>query len=248
MCSLTLVGFGNRTGIKSASLSCTGGTIKVAPHKELQNYWGQNKALPGVVWESGSDCVTNTECLLTVCDRSNAVFNAASVTSLKGGSGKPAWRLAVCVTTGSTVTFRKSSFTIIQGATPLAIHSNTTSVLVEQCTIQGNSGALYYSSAIRVDNAHVAVLSSTVADNNASGTPSGPITAAATAQINIQRSSFYRNAAANGGAVHAKERAMVTIQGSRFEGNSASARGGAIYATDQSQVQVLANRLGEGVC
>jgi predicted outer membrane repeat protein len=92
----------------------------------------------------------------------------------------------------------------------------------------------------------VTVLSTTVADNNATGILSGTITAAATAQINIHSSSFYRNAAANGGAVHAKEKAVVTIQGSRFEGNNATVRGGAIFATDQAWVQMLPSRSGLG--
>jgi predicted outer membrane repeat protein len=253
VCSLTLVGFGNRTGIKEATLSCTGGTIQVAAHRVLQDFWGTDKALPGVVWAGEENCVTNKECLLTICGRSNAVFPAATVTLLKSGSNltsKAAWQLAVCVTTGSTITFRKSSFTMIKGATPLVIHSNSTSVLVEECTIHGNNftpSLFSYSSAIRVDNAHLTILSSTVAMNNASSTNQGTVTGAAAAQINIQNSRFYSNRARYGGAIYAKDHAVITIKGSHFERNNASS-GGAVYALNQAYVQVLPNGEGEGAC
>lgn len=207
-----------------------------------------------MLWGSSSDCITNKQCLLSICGQSNAVFNAASVTSLKGGSGEQAWRLAVCVNKRSQLTFRKSSFTMNQDVQPLTIHSNSTSVLVDQCTIQGNNITGWpYSSAVHVRAAtRLTVLSSTVAANTATGTGVGAITAFDTAEINIHGTSFYRNAAANGAAIHAKEQAMVTIQGSRFEGNNATARGGAIYATDQAQVKVLPvtlrNSPGAGEC
>jgi predicted outer membrane repeat protein len=248
-CSLRLAGFGDRPGIKSASLSCTGGTITVAAHKELQNYWGQNKALPGVAWNDGDDCVTNKGCLLTICGKSNAVFEAATVTSLKADSGEAAWRLPVCVTKGSTVTFRRSSFTMNKDVAPLLIHSNGTSVLVDQCTIQGNTNTNgSFSSAVSIKDAHLTILSSTVAANTAAGTSSGAITATGTAQINIQGSSFMKNTAANGAAMHVRDQVVVTIQGSRFEANNATVRGGAILATNQAQVKVLPGKAGTGEC
>lgn len=94
VCSLSLVGFGDRLGIKSAKLSCTGGTITVAAHKVLEDFWGQKKAMPGVVW-GDSKCIGNTACLITVCGSSSAVFESATVTSLRGGV--LTWGLAVCV-------------------------------------------------------------------------------------------------------------------------------------------------------
>lgn len=211
----------------------------MAAHEVLKEVWGPDKTPPGVLW-GGKDCVTNDECLLTVCGQSNAVFNAARVTDLKGG-GKAAWWLAVCINRGSKVTFRKSSFTFNE-ATPLVLHNNGTSVLAEQCTIQDNNVSSTpgsYSSAIKVVNARLTVLSSTISRNTATGTASGAITASKTAQITIQGSSFYNNEAGNGAAVHVRDQAVVSVRSSRFEGNNATFRGGAILVTDQARVQVL---------
>jgi predicted outer membrane repeat protein len=132
---------------------------------------------------------------------------------------------------------------------PLLIHSNGTSVLVDQCTIQGNTNTNgTFSSAVRIDDAHLTILSSTVAANTAAGTSSGAITASGTAQINIQGSSFVKNTAANGAAMHIRDQVVVTIQGSRFEANNATVRGGAILATNQAQVKLLPGKAGTGEC
>jgi hypothetical protein len=176
VCSLSLVGFGDRLGIKNAKLSCTGGTITIAAHKVLEDFWGPKKALPGVVW-GNSTCIGNKECLLTVCSQSNAVFDSATVTALQGG-GTPALSLVVCVNRRSTVTFRKSSFTLVKEATPLGVHNNYTSVLLEQCTFQSNAftttrGGFSWSGGIVAEHSAVTIVSSTIAGNVASGTPLG---------------------------------------------------------------------------
>lgn len=58
VCSFNLMGFGNRPGIKFASLSCTGGTVTVAAHKVLKEFWGQQapsraQARPYSTWPHG---------------------------------------------------------------------------------------------------------------------------------------------------------------------------------------------------
>jgi predicted outer membrane repeat protein len=248
VCSLSLAGFGDRLGIKSAKLSCTGGTITIAAHKLLRDFWGPTMVLPGVVW-GNQECVTNDGCLISICGGSNAVFNLASVSALKGGGDKPEVRIAVCVNRQSTVTFRNSTFTGLREITSMAIHTAGTSALVDQCTLRDNVYTLdgHYSSGIVVDMARLTILSSTLAGITGVGN-AGAVTALTMAHVTIQDTKFQSNTATNGGAIHAEVNSTVVIQSSSFTGNKASERGGAIFARGQARVEVLRNRPGKCSC
>lgn len=258
-CSLNITGFGNRPGIHLADLSCTGGTITVAAHKVLQDYWGPNKTLPGVKWGDANCRIAGLQgCLLAVCGASNAVFDAATITALVGEGTIPGWFMAVCVSNQSTATFRNSSFTFNNKTTPIFIGARQpgTSVLLEQCTIHGNTFTTTgknnsLSAGIAVLGANVDIFSSTISANTVSGDAygSGALTILAMAQVRIHGTQFSKNAASDGAAIHADFSATVDIQSSLFADNRANAissgRGGAVFATGQAQVKVLPSKPGK---
>lgn len=249
-CILNITGLGNRPGIQSAQLSCTGGTITAAAHKALRDFWGAEKILPGVVW-GGEGCIGYQGCLLTLCDASNAVFKSATVTALQGaGKPEPEWQLAVCIRGQSTVTFQDSSFTLNKDATPLAVFDNGTTLLLETCTIQGNAfttdlGGDGWSGGVAVQHARLTVLSSNITGNTGSGWAAGAVFVRGIAQAKIYDTRLTNNNARQGPAVFAEGDTTTVIQGCRFEGNSASSRGGAVFANQWANVQILPSKPGE---
>jgi hypothetical protein len=250
-CSLSIVGFGGqREGIKSASLACIGGTITVGAHKVLSDFWGpKRKTMPGVVWDD-DHCIERTDCLLTICGRSNAVFNSASITALRGG-GTPTWRMAVSVSQQSSVTFRQSSFALIKEATPLVVDDVGTSVLLDHCTIHGNVLTTMHedyawTSGVLASAANLTIVSSTIARNTAVGAAAGAITATLASHVDIQDTVFSLNVGENGAALYADEQSRVVIRDSHFKDNSASQEGGAVYACGQAEVSIESGKRSAG--
>jgi hypothetical protein len=84
VCTLNIVGNDKKPGIKTAELSCKGGTITAAAHKILLDFWGADKPTQGVKWVENvvGACVVGTNILLTICGVSNAVFIKPTVTQV----------------------------------------------------------------------------------------------------------------------------------------------------------------------
>jgi len=255
VCSLNIQGFGIQAGIKSASLSCTGGSVKARIHGLFQDIWGpSNSTLKGVT-TSGFDaeaagCVPNSACLITICGQSNAVFQSPSIEGVICHGDMLQLATFLCISGGSTITIRQGTFSS-NDLTPLAIYFAPTSVLVDKCTIQGNNLSRLnvepnsWSGGIFLHNATLRVQSSTLSGNIASGEFDGAITATAGARLTIIGSRFVSNTARFGGAIFAMDQAHLSIWSSRFESNEASVSGGAIYAMNAA-MEVLPSTAGSG--
>lgn len=74
VCSLSMQGNGNQTGLKSVQLSCTGGTVTATAHAVLLSFWGADLPKQGVNWTQDSECMPNEGCLLAICGGSDAIF------------------------------------------------------------------------------------------------------------------------------------------------------------------------------
>lgn len=222
-----------------------GRTITVVAHKVLRDFWaGQKYTPPGVQWGDATSLQVTYRhlCLLHVCGGSNAVFTSATLTSLQVG-GNPPWRLAVCVSGGSTITFRNSSFTFPKEGTPPSLFHDDTSVLLRGIAIHNNSvttsaGACSPSAGIDVEDASLSIVSTTIAANT--GVFSGAISAVGAAQLRIQDTTFAHNSGNDGGAVGLKGQAYTVLRGGHCRGNWAQGGGGCLFLKDQAQVQIVA--------
>lgn len=171
------------------------------------------------------------------------MFTSVTLTSLQVGDNPP-WRLGVCVSEGSAVTFRNSSFTFFNEGTPLAVFHNGTSVLLRESAIHNNSGATYVGDSqdprggIVVEDASLSIVSSTIAANT--GTISGSISALGAAQLHIQDTTFAHNSGERGGAVHLTDQAYAVMRGGHCKGNRARWDGGCLFLNNQAQVQIVA--------
>jgi predicted outer membrane repeat protein len=256
ICSLSIVGFGDSDegeGIKSASVSCRGGTITAAAHQVLRDFWGPKiKAMRGVTW-SDVQKLERDDCLLTVCGQSDTVFNGAVINGLKGGAGEPAWRIALCIAERSSITFNNCSFTSNKEATPLVVLNTGTAVLLDQCLIQGNVvkeqvNGYAYTSGVGVMRARLNIRSSTIAHNTGSeGGYAGAVSATDTSHVSIHNTLFHNNVGGYGAAIEVQDQSRVVIRGSHFVGNTASHEGGAVYTTGQAEVRITAGDQSSGM-
>jgi len=251
VCSLNIRGFGSRAGIKSASLSCTGGSVKARIHELFQDTW-KPSTLKGVT-TSGFDaeaagCVPVDGCLITICGKSNAVFQAPAVTSLTSNDDMMKLTALLCISGGSTITIRQGTFSSNDN-TPVAIYDTATSVLLDKCTFKENDvsvrGDANLSGGIFLQKATVRVQFSTLSGNVASGNDGSTITAITEARLSIIGSRFVSNKATYGGAILAMEQGHAVIQDSLFESNEAFNNGGAIYLKNGS-LEVLPSMAGSG--
>lgn len=236
-CTLKLQGNGDEDGIKSASLACTGGTITAQLHQELDNTLGPDTALKGVQRAAEGDCGDiNWNCLLTICG-SEAVFVNPSITAVSMADASLA--ALVCVTGGSRVTFRKGTFASCR-TPPLGIYDNDTSVLVDQCSAQGNTGDSA-GAAILLDEGTLRVQSSTFKGNAASVSSQrhGGAIYAANGHLAVVDTTFNSNEAYSGGAIAAEGDTRLSIRGSQFTANRAGWSGAALYAAGSAQVDIL---------
>jgi hypothetical protein len=108
VCHLKMEGFGTHQGLKKAHVSCTGGSIRAVAHPLLAPLVGATAGVQsgGVQWLERCGPVWTTECLLTVCDGSNATFLSARVTKVNvTAMGKLGTHMLVCTSGNSSITF-----------------------------------------------------------------------------------------------------------------------------------------------
>jgi predicted outer membrane repeat protein len=242
-CSLAIQGNSAGDGIASASLSCTGaGSITVEVHQQLQDVFVQK----GVkLAEEGACQVDGDQCLLNLCD-SDAVFNNPIIKEVK--PLPDTWGV-LCLHSASKVTLRKGRF-VSNGIPIIGSFSDDVSVLIDQCTLQGNSDDGGKGGAIYFADGSLRVQWSTFKGNAASEADieNGGAVSLAGGNATIIDSTFYSNAASSGGAVAASGEATISIQGSQFVANRASWSGGALYAEGTAQIDILpAAKQGPGV-
>jgi hypothetical protein len=223
-------------------MRCTGAsTVKIVVHEQLQNLLVHK----GVVMaEKGTCQLWGPVCLLAICSSDAVLVDPVIV----GLTDLPGITLLLCITHGSKVTLRKGTFASC-GVTTIGIYNTDTSVLVDQCSVQGNSGDA--GAGIFHDEGTLRVQSSTFKQNKVPSTSSdhaGGAIYVADGTVAIVDSSFHSNEAYNGGAVAAVKRAAVSIQGSRFTANRASWSGGALHAEGNAKFDILpAAKQGPGV-
>jgi hypothetical protein len=188
-CSLKFEGYGNKQGLKSAGLSCTGGSITAAAHPVLLAPF--SRSFSGVSWSDSGGCGRGKKiCLLTICGSSSAVFSGAVITNVNISSSAGA---LLCVTDSSSLVFdsarfhgniglpilgdytavrlhfENSKFTnntnIVEGLEGAALHMNGGTGLVHSCTFAGNRN-LFRGGAIGLSNqTRLTVASSFLQDN-----------------------------------------------------------------------------------
>lgn len=153
VCSLSMQGWGGPPGLKKFQLSCTGGIITAQAHLALPKLvWPDPSNMPnqGVIWTKDKDCMPFFGCLWTICGHSDAVFVNSIITDVHTTSGpiKEPSRVqqlgdrylvtALCISQGSRVTFQGCTFTS-STVRSLAAYGNTTSVLLDWCSITNNN-------------------------------------------------------------------------------------------------------------
>jgi hypothetical protein len=110
-CKLHLEGFGTKFGLKSAQLSCSGGTIQASAHPSMLGPF--TRSFSGVEWSDAGDCGKfKNECVLTVCGVTSVHFPSAVVrlvnASTNGTSG--AAHTALCLGGNISVVFEGAQF------------------------------------------------------------------------------------------------------------------------------------------
>jgi hypothetical protein len=237
VCTLNIVGNGQKPGIKTAELSCKGGTITAAAHNLLLDFWGADKPTQGVEWvdNADGDCVAGDNILLTLCGASNAVFIKPKVTHVWD---EDQLSILVCVAGSqgaASVTMREGTFTG-SSVTPLGLYTDGNKLHLDNCVISKNGhlpvdDATETAGAIAAAGGELLLRSSTISGNVAMGTESGALSVWGSAHVTIENSRFTANQAMYGAALHVMDQGQVTIRGSSFEGNAAVAEGsgGAIY-------------------
>jgi hypothetical protein len=258
VCTLNIVGNGKKPGIKTAELSCKGGTITAAAHNLLLDFWGADKPTQGVVWvdNADGDCTVGDNILLTICGASNAVFIKPKVTQV-WGDGRLSILVCVAGSQGAaTVTVREGTFTG-SSVTSLGLYTYGNKLHLDNCVISNNGNlpideTTETAGAIVAAGGELLLQSSTISGNVAMGKESGAVSVWNSAHVTIEHSRFRDNQAMYGGALHVKQQGQVTIRGSSFEGNAAVAGGGggAIYAWDYEASVIIepSNRPGRSYC
>jgi hypothetical protein len=188
-CSLRFEGYGNKQGLKSAHLSCTGGSITAAAHPVLLAPF--SRGFSGVTWSSSGGCGTSkNHCLLTICGSSKAAFFGAVIANVDVSSSIGA---LLCVRDSSNLVFDSARF---HGNSGLQLLGDTTAVhlhiknsrftnnsnllkgldgaalllkngtgLVQSCTFAGNRGLSTGGAIALGNNARMTVMSSVLQDN-----------------------------------------------------------------------------------
>jgi len=104
-CELHFQGDGSSSGLRTAKLSCTGGTLTAAAHPSL--LVPTIGASSGVQWSNKGDCGTwKNKCVLTVCSDTKAAFLKARVTNVK----VPSTTGLICLGDSSDVLFDHATF------------------------------------------------------------------------------------------------------------------------------------------
>lgn len=246
VCSLNIQGNGKSPGLRAASLSCTGGTIKVAAHRALQKFWG-TKRPHGVEVSNDQDCTSRPRCLLSICGQSSALFISPKAI---GVMQEKDLTTVLCVFGQSQVTLRSGTFSSNM-VTSLGVFKEGTLVLVDQCQFRNNSippdGFFFDSSSMYVGSATVHIQSSTFAGNSAHGDEVGGVSASDAAKLSVRNCTFEYNKAADGAAIRLARDAEAKIYGSRFRHNKASKFGGAISTDITTKLDISPDKQAKGV-
>ena len=135
--SLHLQGFGSAQGIKSAQLSCSGGTITAHAHPVLLG--NLTRAFSGVQWSDAWDCVqNNTKCLLILCGDTSAAFPAAVIRNLNVSTTTDAFLCVTGLNPGnSDVLFEGAQFQENAGR-PITTTSGSVKLHVKASNFTGN--------------------------------------------------------------------------------------------------------------
>lgn len=105
-CKLHLEGFGSSRGIKSAQLSCSGGTVTASAHPVLLANF--TRSFSGVQWSGYGNCGNFTsDCLLTICGDTSASFTAALVRNVNVSQTAD---MLVCLAGSSNLVFEAAQF------------------------------------------------------------------------------------------------------------------------------------------
>lgn len=106
-CQLSLEGKGSKPGVKSAQLSCAGGTITAAANPVLGPFI---HTFSGVQWSNKSACGNQQKaCILTVCGTSSVAFLSARVAQVNTSTSDTLSNL-VCFGDNSSLTFVDARF------------------------------------------------------------------------------------------------------------------------------------------
>jgi hypothetical protein len=171
-CKLHFEGFGNKQGLKTAHLACTGGSIQASAHPSLLGF---TRSFSGVEWSDAGDCGTwKNHCVLTLCGNSSVHFPSAMVRQVNIST----FPMLLCMVGNSNVSFDRGQFqgntarpiTTVSPGVQLRIKGSTFtnnslpwdlyggaltvaggSALVEASTFSGNS-MMYKGGAISVTN------------------------------------------------------------------------------------------------
>lgn len=132
-CKLHMEGFGSAQGIKSAQLSCSGGTITASAHPVLLANF--TRTFSGVRWSNDSDCgIFTTECLLTVCGDTSATFPSAVVRNVNVSQN--IGRL-LCLGGSSNSTFEAALFEG-NACRPISVRSDSVSLHIRGSNFTNN--------------------------------------------------------------------------------------------------------------
>jgi hypothetical protein len=168
VCRLRLEGHGNRPGLKSAQLSCTGGYITAAANPQLLQALGADKNPKGVRWAQRLNaCKKDDEelgCFFSICDGAATFLNPV-VTNMRSSDGAN----AVCIS-GGTATLVNGTFLQNSEVRPIRIAGKNTTANISNCRFIANSlkrgerpgGAIFVS-----EGARATIHSSTFVNNSA---------------------------------------------------------------------------------
>jgi predicted outer membrane repeat protein len=184
-CKLRLEGFISTQGIKSAELSCSGGSITAFAHLELRNF---TRSFSGVSW-SDEDCGDFTrDCLLTLCGDTSATFLSAVVRNVDVSTS-----MLLCLDGNSNVTFEAAHFAGNAGR-PITVRSPNVKLQIMGSNFTNNTVLLtdLAGGALRL-NGGAAIVQSSVFRGNVVQTSGGAVAVTKSATIQLSSSLFEGN-------------------------------------------------------
>lgn len=169
-CRLSLEGYNNEPGFKSADLDCDGAVLTAATQPELETAFGQASA--GVKWSTTASCTKFlSNCLLAIC-ASNVTFSRPVVQNILVPSSIGA---VICVANDSTVTIQDGLFSNWHGQQEfpfaLAVPSSSASLLISNTTFtrdrQSADAQTLFGGALLAFAGNTTIRSSTFSGNHA---------------------------------------------------------------------------------
>jgi len=121
------------------------------------------------------------------------------------------------------------------------IEGSSSNLIVERCTITGNSGGIH-------GNGNFTISGSTISNNTASSDGGGGIYCSGTLTISASTISNNTVASGYGGGIYYSGSGSLTISGSTISNNTASSDGGGIYCSGSTISNNTASGYGGGIC